>query len=93
MLKISSIKPLSQFVRNAKEHIEDLRKTGAPEVLTVNGEAAVVVQSAESYEQMSALADQARQDARLQSALRFFRDGGEGRPLAAVFDELEPRPS
>jgi len=93
VLKISNIKPLSQFVRNAKEHIEDLRKTGVPEVLTVNGEAALVVQSAESYEQMSELADQARQDARLQSALRFFREGGAGRTLDQVFDELEGRSS
>jgi hypothetical protein len=43
-----------------------------PQILTVNGEAAIVVQDAASYEEMAALADQARQNARLQATMDYF---------------------
>lgn len=65
MIKTSSFKPLSDVVRNTKSHIAKLKETRSPEILTVNGEAAVVVQDVASYEEMEALAEQARQDSRL----------------------------
>ncbi len=91
MVKISNIKPLTDFVRNSKAHIQHLRETQSPEVLTVNGEAAVVVQDAASYERMATLAEQARQDARLQSALNYFRKGGKGIAADQVFAELDQK--
>ena len=91
MIKTSDIKPLTDFVRNSKAHIKRLQATEAPEVLTVNGEAAVVVQDAASYEKMAALAEQAKQDARLQSALNYFRDGGEGIKADDVFNALDEK--
>jgi prevent-host-death family protein len=91
MVKISNIRPLTDFVRNSKAHIQHLRETESPEILTVNGEAAVVVQDAASYERMATLAEQAKQDARLQSALNYFRDGGEGIKADDVFNELDKK--
>ena len=91
MVKTSAIKPLSDFLRNSKSHIRELRKTSEPELLTVNGEAAVIVQDAASYEQMAALAEQARQDARLQSAMGYFRNGGKGIRAEDVFASLEAK--
>lgn len=91
MVKTSNIKPLTDFVRNSKAHIQHLRETQSPEVLTVNGEAAVVVQDAAAYERMAALAEQARQDARLQSALNYFRKGGKGIAAEQVFAELDQK--
>ena len=91
MLKTSSIKPLSDFVRNTKAHIEALKASHQPQILTVNGEAAIVVQDAASYEEMAALADQARQDARLRSAMEYFRKGGKGINADDVFADLEAR--
>ena len=91
VLKTSSIKPLSDFVRNTKAHIEALKASHEPQILTVNGEAAIVVQDAASYEEMAALADQARQDARLQSAMEYFRKGGKGIKADDVFADLEAR--
>lgn len=91
MIKTSNIKPLTDFVRNSKAHIARLQATEAPEVLTVNGEAAVVVQDAASYERMAALAEQAKQDARLQSALQYFRDGGDGIQADEVFRALDEK--
>lgn len=89
MVKVSSIKPLSDFVRNTKSHVQRIRATGEPEVLTVNGEAAVVVQDASAYEEMSALAEQARQDTRLLAALEHFRKGGKGKSAEKIFAQLE----
>lgn len=89
MVKVSSIKPLSDFVRNTKSHIEYIRSTGEPEILTVNGEAAIVVQDASAYEEMSALAEQARQDTRLLAALEHFRKGGKGKAAEKVFAKLK----
>ena len=91
MIKTTNIKPLTDFVRNSKAHIKRLQATGAPEVLTVNGEAAVVVQDAASYERMAALAEQAKQDARLQSALSYFRNGGKGIKADDVFSKLDKK--
>lgn len=91
MLKFTAIKPLSDFVRNTKAHIEHLKATHEPQILTVNGEAAIVVQDAAAYEKMAVLAEQARQDAKLQAALEYFRKGGEGVKAADVFGALEAK--
>lgn len=89
MIKARSIKPLSDFLRNSKSHIQAIKETHEAEILTVNGEAAVVVQDVESYEEMAALAEQARQDARLQQAMNYFRKGGKGINAADVFADLD----
>ncbi len=90
-MKTTAIKPLSDFLRNSKAHIAELKQTQEAEVLTVNGSAAVVVQNPEAYEQMKALAEQAIQDARLQSALAYFRKGGEGIEKEKVFAQLDKK--
>ena len=60
-------------------------------MLTVNGSAAVVIQNPQAYERMKALAEQAIQDARLQSALTYFRNGGEGIETDKVFAQLDKK--
>lgn len=50
MIRLNDIHPLTDFNRNTKQHVRRLKRTGRPEVLTVNGEAEVVVQSAEGYQ-------------------------------------------
>ena len=42
--------PLSDFVRRPEAHARSLRESGAPEILTLNGAAELVVQSAPAYE-------------------------------------------
>jgi PHD/YefM family antitoxin component YafN of YafNO toxin-antitoxin module len=46
------IHPLSDFKRNTPEFIEQLKNSGRPAVLTVNGKAQVVVQDAQSYQKL-----------------------------------------
>lgn len=50
MIDLNDIHSLSDFQRNTKDHIERLKKTGKPQVLTVNGKAEVIVQDAQSYQ-------------------------------------------
>ncbi len=53
MLNISrDIHSLSSFKRNTPSFIEQMKHTGEPVVLTVNGKAELVVQDAESYQKL-----------------------------------------
>lgn len=45
------ILPLTDFKRDTAAYIRKLRKTGRAQVLTVNGRAEVVVQSAKAYQE------------------------------------------
>jgi prevent-host-death family protein len=82
------IHPLTDFKRNTPEFLAQLKRTGRPVVLTINGRAELVVQDAASYQKLMELAE------RLET-IRAVRDGlasvgrGEGRPADAVFDDLE----
>lgn len=46
------IHPLTDFKRNTSDFVSRMKKTRRPVVLTVNGKAALVVQDAESYQQI-----------------------------------------
>lgn len=50
MLDTRRINSLSDFVRNPKAPIAQLKETCTPEVLTVNGRAEVVLLDTETYE-------------------------------------------
>ena len=55
MINPEDIAPLSDFQRNAKKHIQRLRRTGRVHVLTVNGRPALIVQDARAYQRMRSL--------------------------------------
>lgn len=48
----NDIRSLSDFKRNSREFLEQMRETGNPVVLTINGKAEVIVQDAASYQKM-----------------------------------------
>lgn len=52
MINLSNIHALDHFKRNTADFRARLKKTGDPEVLTVDGKAELVVQSAESYQKL-----------------------------------------
>jgi len=52
MADIENIKPISYFKANAAEMLQTLRETGAPYVITQNGEAAAVLVDAREYAKM-----------------------------------------
>ena len=57
-IRPEDIGPLTDFIRNHRPALERLRETGRPEVLTVHGKGAVVVQDVEAYQRMLELAEQ-----------------------------------
>jgi PHD/YefM family antitoxin component YafN of YafNO toxin-antitoxin module len=50
-IDVKDIRSVTDFQRNAKVHVARLKKTKAPMVLTVNGNASVVVQDAAAYQE------------------------------------------
>jgi PHD/YefM family antitoxin component YafN of YafNO toxin-antitoxin module len=53
MIDARKIYSLTDFLRNYKVHIAQLKETRTPEVLTVNGRAEVVILDTETYENMA----------------------------------------
>ncbi|MBL8232068.1 MAG: type II toxin-antitoxin system Phd/YefM family antitoxin [Bryobacterales bacterium] len=84
---LSDIHALSDFQRNTREHIQHLKQSGRPIVLTVNGQAEVVVQSAEAYQKLL-------DDQELLESIRGISRGleqakrGEGRPMRQFLKSL-----
>jgi PHD/YefM family antitoxin component YafN of YafNO toxin-antitoxin module len=87
VIDLADVHALSDFQRNAKKHIRRLKASGKPAVLTVNGQAEVVIQSAESYQKLlrdRALLESIRSISRgLEQAKR-----GDGRPMRQFLEEL-----
>jgi hypothetical protein len=52
MIRSEDITSLTDFAKNTKAHIKRLKRTGRPELLTVNGKAEVVVQNATAYQNL-----------------------------------------
>ena len=52
MIALDDILSLTDFQRNTKAHLQRLKATGRPEVLTVNGRAELIVQDAAAFEDM-----------------------------------------
>ena len=84
---LSNIYSLSEFQRNTRECIAKLKQTGDPAVLTVNGQAEVVVQSAAAYQ--SLLEDKEILDS-LRSVSRGLEQAkhGEGQPMREFLESL-----
>ena len=87
MIQLQNIRSLSDFQRNTKEHIARLAETGQPEVLTVNGQAKLVVQDAESYQKLMDELDHTQAVAAIKRALE-SQARGKGRPMREFLEEL-----
>jgi prevent-host-death family protein len=61
MLDLSrDIHSLTEFKKNTSEFINQLKETGEPVVLTVNGKAELIVQDAAAYQRLRVFAEEAR---------------------------------
>jgi prevent-host-death family protein len=81
------IDSLSHFKRNTAEIIRQLKTTGEPMVLTVNGKARVVVQDAASYQRMLELVDRAEAIVGIKKGLESAARG-EGIPAEEAFERI-----
>lgn len=62
MISLENIRSLTDFRQNTKMYVERLQQTKQPLVLTVNGEAVVVVEDAKTFEQMQLRLQQLEQE-------------------------------
>lgn len=83
---------LSNFQRNTKSHLEELHRTGEPELLTVEGEPGVVVQDAAAYEAMLCRLDELEALAGIQRGIDSAK-AGKGRPLGDFLTEMRDKHS
>jgi prevent-host-death family protein len=76
MLDINSdIDSLSNFKRNTAEFLRQLKETGHPVVLTINGKAELVVQDTASYQKLIELAERAERTDALKASLDDMKAG------------------
>jgi hypothetical protein len=64
VIRPADIGSLTDFARNMKVHLKRLRRTGRPELLTVNGKAEVVVQNASAYQRLIESLEKSKHDRR-----------------------------
>ncbi len=82
------IHPLTDFKRNTLEFLRQLKETGNPVVLTINGKAELVVQDAASYQRLFDLAERLETMQAVKEGLA-SANRGEGKPIDEMFDALE----
>lgn len=82
------IHPLTDFKHRTADFLAQLRQTGRPVVLTINGKAELVVQDAASYQRLLDLAERWETIQAVKDGLASI-ERGEGRPMDEVFDALE----
>ena len=90
MLDNEEIHSLEDFQRRAKAHLQRLRRTGQPCVLTVKGKARVVVQDAVAYRRMLALVDYAAEVLAIRRGLDDV-SAGRTRPVEKAFRAISRR--
>jgi len=81
------VQSLSHFKRNTAHVIKQMKKSGNPVVLTVNGKAEVVVQDAAAYQRLLALAEKAEMMEFLREA-RADADAGRTVPAREFLQAL-----
>jgi PHD/YefM family antitoxin component YafN of YafNO toxin-antitoxin module len=87
MVNLSNIRSLTDFQRNARQAIRTMKKTGQPQVLTVNGKAELIVQDAASYQKLLDAVDRAEAVAGIKRGLQSFAKG-RGMPIEESFERI-----
>ncbi len=87
MFSANDIHSLSDFQRNAKTYIQRLTDTKRPEVLTVNGEAQVVIQDAHAYQEMVDLLHNIKQISKAVNDA----ESGKIKPIDQAFEDIKQR--
>ena len=90
MIDLKEIHSLTEFQRNTKAHVERLKATGQPQVLTVNGRAELVIQDAAAYQR---LLDALERAEAMEGVKRGLEDvkAGRTRPMRAALEDLKKR--
>ena len=81
------INSLSNFKRNTSDFIEQLKETGKPIILTINGRAELIIQDAGSYQKLLEIAEKLETIEALKPAIEEMK-AGKGESAEKVFAEL-----
>lgn len=84
------IQSLSTFKRNTNELIDQMKETGNPIVLTVNGKAELVVQDAISYQKLLDSIEQLETIIGIKTGLEDMAKG-ETEPLSQFIEEMQQK--
>ncbi|CAN5238230.1 hypothetical protein BH20ACI2_BH20ACI2_00840 [soil metagenome] len=88
-MKLSrDIQTVSDLKQNASKLIKQVKETGQPIVLTLNGKPAAVIQDVESYERMAEAADYEMTVQALDEALKDFDERESWPSHDEVFSEF-----
>ncbi len=87
MISLKNIQSLTSFKRNTVESVEQIKRTGKPLVLTVNGKAELVVLDANEYEEMLDKLEQVETVRAVKSGIEAF-ENGEFRPARKALTDL-----
>ena len=90
MLDTRQIHSLTDFLRNHKAHLAQLKQTRTPEVLTVNGRAEVVILDPESYQELLDRLHHVETIAAIQEGIE-SAERGELIPAEQIFAEMKAR--
>jgi prevent-host-death family protein len=81
------IHSLTDFKKNTPDYLKQLKDTGEPVVLTINGKAELVVQDAASYQKLLDIADQAKVLEGIRRGLEDMR-AGRTQPVDEAFADI-----
>jgi prevent-host-death family protein len=81
------IQPLTTFRNNSARMLQQLKKTGRPIVLTVNGKAEATILSAIEYQRLMDIAAEADEREGVRQGLEDIA-AGRTRPAREFFDEM-----
>lgn len=86
----TDIHSLTDFKRQTTVYLEQIKQTGHPLVLTLNGKAEVVVQDAAAYQRLLDAVEQAEAIEGIRKGLKSVAEG-RTRPVEEVFEELHAK--
>lgn len=81
------IRSLTEFKRNTNELVENLKRSKHPLVLTVNGKAELVVQDAQSYQELLEAAQLVETIKGIKRGLKQMKEG-KGKTAEILFAEM-----
>ena len=90
MINVKDIQSLTDFKRHTSQYVKQMKETGSPMVLTVNGKAELIVQDAEAYQELMERVEYAESVAALRQGIEDFEQG-KFQPARQALEELRQK--
>ena len=87
MIDLREVRSVTEFQPNIKDYVGHLKEKKTPLLLTVNGQAELVVQDAESYQALLDRLERAETVAAIRQGMKEFEEG-KGRPAREALEQL-----